>query len=176
MPTFSGLRVVIDGQTQEAQMKNWFSDCFTTWRTVAAVLVLVTAGCSSENRIATGTVSGVVTYNGDPLQIGSLLFVPVGGGPSAEGNIGADGSFEMGTYDDDDGAVLGEHKVMITAYTAPGGSGLPEDVIDGDGAPVSVIPDFYGDLEKSGLKVDIKSGDNKIDFVLTSKSGEVKVK
>lgn len=50
---------------------------------------------------------------------------------------------------------------MITAFTAPGGSGLPEDVI-------------YGDLEKSGLKVDVKSGDNFIDFVLTSKAGEVK--
>jgi len=65
---------------------------------------------------------------------------------------------------------------MITAFTPPGGSGLPEDVIDGDGAPVSVISDFYGDLEKSGLKVDVKSGDNSIDFVLTSKAGEVKRK
>jgi hypothetical protein len=157
-------------------MKNWFSDRFTTWRIVASGLIVLSVGCNSENRVATGTVSGVVTYNGDPLQIGSLLFVPVGGGPSAEANIGTDGSFEMGTYDDDDGAVLGEHQVMITAFTAPGGSGLPEDVIDGDGAPVSVIPDFYGDLEKSGLKVDVKSGDNKIDFVLTSKAGEVKVK
>ena len=31
-------------------------------------------------------------------------------------------------------------------------------------------------LEKSGLKVNVKSGDNSIDFVLTSKSGEVKRK
>lgn len=148
----------------------------TRWWVLTSLLVASSAGCSSENRIETGTVSGVVTYNGDPLQIGSLLFVPVGGGPSAEANIGTDGSFEMGTYEDDDGAVLGEHKVMITAFTSPGGSGLPEDVIDGDGAPVSVIPDFYGDLEKSGLKVDVKSGDNSIDFVLTSTAGEVKAR
>ncbi len=141
---------------------------------MALIFVSAASGCSSENRIETATVSGTVTFNGDPLQIGSLLFVPVTGGPSAEANIGTDGSFEMGTYDDDDGAVLGEHKVMITAFTAPGGSGLPEDVIDGDGAPVSVIPDFYGDLEKSGLKVDVKSGENTIDFVLTSTAGEVK--
>lgn len=157
-------------------MRIWLTRRFATWRIVASVFVVSFVGCSSENRVATGTVTGIVTYNGDPLQIGSLLFVPVGGGPTAEANIGTDGSFEMGTYDDDDGAVLGEHQVMITAFTAPGGSGLPEDVIDGDGAPVSILPDFYGDLEKSGLKVDVKSGENKIDFVLTSKSGEVKVK
>jgi len=64
---------------------------------------------------------------------------------------------------------------MITAITAPGGSGLPEDVIGGEGAPVSVIPDMYGDLEKSGLIIDVKSGDNNVDFVLTSTAGEVKV-
>jgi hypothetical protein len=157
-------------------MRIWLTRRFATWQIVASVFVVSFVGCSSENRVATGTVTGVVTYNGDPLQIGSLLFVPVGGGPTAEANIGTDGSFEMGTYDDDDGAVLGEHQVMITAFTAPGGSGLPEDVIDGDGAPVSILPDFYGDLEKSGLKVDVKSGENNIDFVLTSKSGEVRVK
>ena len=157
-------------------MRIWLTRRFATWQIVASVFIVSSVGCSSENRVATGTVTGVVTYNGDPLQIGSLLFVPVGGGPTAEANIGTDGSFEMGTYDDDDGAVVGEHQVMITAFTAPGGSGLPEDVIDGDGAPVSILPDFYGDLEKSGLKVDVKSGENNIDFVLTSKSGEVKVK
>jgi hypothetical protein len=157
-------------------MKSWLQCRMSTRWFATSMFVVLSMGCSSENRIETGTVSGTVTYNGDPLQIGSLLFVPVAGGPSAEANIGTDGSFEMGTYDDDDGAVLGEHKVMITAFTSPGGSGLPEDVIDGDGAPVSVIPDFYGDLEKSGLKVDVKSGDNAIDFVLTSKAGEVKVK
>lgn len=153
---------------------SWLTNRKAICGALALVFVGGAIGCSSENRIETATVSGSVTYNGDPLQIGSLLFVPVGGGPSAEANIGTDGSFEMGTYDDDDGAVLGEHKVMITAFTAPGGSGLPEDVIDGDGAPVSVIPDFYGDLEKSGLKINVKSGDNSIDFVLTSKAGEVK--
>jgi len=155
-------------------MMSWLSNRGVICGALAVFFVSAASGCSSENRIETATVSGIVTYNGDPLQIGSLLFVPVAGGPSAEANIGTDGSFEMGTYDDDDGAVLGEHKVMITAFTAPGGSGLPEDVIDGDGAPVSVIPDFYGDLEKSGLKVDVKSGKNTIDFVLTSTAGEVK--
>jgi len=138
------------------------------------VLILTTSGCGSDGQLETATVSGKVTYNGDPLQIGSLLFVPVGGGPSAQANIEPDGSYTMGTYDLTDGAIPGEHKVMITAITAPGGSGLPEDQIDGDGAPVSVIPEMFGDLEKSGLVVKVKSGSNDVDFVLTSTAGEVK--
>lgn len=139
-------------------------------------LSLSVTGCGSDDRIETANVSGLVTYNGEPLRIGSLLFVPVAGGPTAEGNIDADGNFTMGTYELEDGAILGQHKVMITAITAPGGTGLPEDVIGGDGAPVSVIPDKFGDMEKSGLIIDVKSGDNSVDFVLTSTAGEVKVK
>lgn len=76
-------------------MINWMTNFKTfEWILTRAAFAL-SAGCSSENRIETGTVSGIVTYNGDPLQIGSLLFVPVAGGPSAEANIGTDGSFEM---------------------------------------------------------------------------------
>lgn len=142
---------------------------------LACSVLCVSVGCSSENRLETGEVYGKVTYNGDPLQIGSLLFVPTGGGPTAEANIESDGTFTMGTYELEDGAILGEHKVMITAITAPGGSGLPEDVIDGEGAPVSIIPERFGDLEKSGLVVNVKSGENNIDFVLTAETGEVKV-
>lgn len=137
-------------------------------------LLLTAVGCGSDGQLETASVSGKVTYNGDPLQIGSLLFVPVGGGPSAQANIEPDGSYTMGTYDLTDGAIPGEHKVMITAITSPGGSGLPEDQIDGDGAPVSVIPEMFGDLEKSGLVVNVKSGSNNVDFVLTSTAGEVK--
>lgn len=133
-------------------------------------------GCSSsENRVPTATVRGKVTYNGEPLQIGSLLFVPLGGGPSAEGNIDRNGNYRMGTYTTVDGAVLGKHQVMITAFTSAGGSGLPEDSVKGESAPVSVIPEKFGDLAKSGLEIEVKTGNNDVDFVLTSKVGEVKV-
>jgi hypothetical protein len=116
-----------------------------------------------------------VTYNGEPLQIGSLLFVPVGGGPSSEGNIDRNGNYRMGTYTTVDGAVLGKHQVMITAFTSMGGNGLPEDSIKGDSAPVSIIPEKYGDLAKSGLEIEVKEGQNNVDFVLTAKAGEVKI-
>lgn len=136
--------------------------------------VLSLAGCGGDGRLPTATVRGKVTYNGEPLKIGSLLFVPVGGGPTAEANIDKNGNYSLGTYETADGAVLGKHQVMITAFTAAGGSGLPEDAVKGDAAPVSIIPEKFGDLAKSGLEVEVKSGKNDVDFVLTAQSGEAK--
>lgn len=134
------------------------------------------SGCgSSENRKPVAKVHGKVTYNGEPLKIGSLLFVPKGGGPSAEANIDRNGNYWMGTYALADGAVLGAHQVMITAFTSSGGSGLPEDAVNGNAAPVSIIPEKYADLAKSGLEINVKDGDNNVDFVLTAREGEVKV-
>lgn len=74
----------------------------------------------------------------------------------------------MGTYETDDGVIPGEYKVMIVAMTSQGGSGLPEDALEGNSGVVSVIPEHYGDLEKSGLRIDVKSDEeNNVDFTLT---------
>lgn len=132
------------------------------------VLVGSLLGCGgNSNRPATSQVKGVVTFDGKPLPTGSLLFVPTGGGPSAQGNIREDGSYELGTFTDDDGAVLGNFKVMITAYTQPsGGPGLPEDAINGNAASIALIPEIYGDLENSGLTATVGETPNTIDFKL----------
>lgn len=138
--------------------------------TLLCVTLLSTYGCG-DGHPKRSPVTGTVSYNGKPLSIGSLVFVPEAGGTAAQGKIARDGSYEMGTFDRDnldDGVIPGRYKVMITALTSPGGSGLPEDEIDGNSAPVSVIPEWYGDLEKSGLVVTVEADKaNTIDFPLT---------
>ncbi|WP_298860862.1 hypothetical protein [uncultured Gimesia sp.] len=135
--------------------------------TLLCVMLFTMTGCGDghPNR---STVTGTVSYNGKPLSVGSLVFIPVGGGPSAQGKIDRNGFYEMGTFDDDDGVIPGDYKIMITALTSPGGSGLPEDAVNGNAGPVSVIPEWYGDLEKSGLLVTVVADKaNTIDFPLT---------
>lgn len=137
---------------------------------VCATLVAVCLGCGNGDRLPTAPVSGTVTFESAPLPSGSLLFVPEGGGPSAQGNINSDGTYTLGTYSSSDGAILGRFKVMITAFTQPsGGSGLPEDTLNGNTASVSLIPEIYGDLEKSGLTANVVKGRNTIDFALEKK-------
>jgi hypothetical protein len=127
------------------------------------------AGCGTDGRMETAPVAGQVLYNGEPLKMGSLLFVPEGGGPSAQGKIQPDGTYRLGTYTETDGAILGSHKVMITVFDLPGGTfGLPEDAIDASVGLESVIPERYGDLEKSGLRAKVQPGVSTIDFTLES--------
>jgi hypothetical protein len=94
------------------------------WRAgLAVALVLVAgvlfsrAGCKPDNGLTLSRVRGKVTYMGEPVRWGNVLFVPDGsrgtGGPPAMGLISLEGTYSMATEDADDGAVVGTHKVGI---------------------------------------------------------------
>ena len=119
-------------------------------------------GCGSDDgRVETAPVTGKVTYNGDVVTTGTVMFTPTAGGPSATGEIEADGTFEMKTYDDGDGAAIGSHSVTITALDE--GSGLPEEAAS---EPKLLIPRKFGNAKTSGLTATVNSGDNTVDFAL----------
>ena len=131
-------------------------------RMTFAFLVLGVAGCgSSSDQMATSSVKGTVTYDGKPVSTGTVMFTPTGGGPPATGQIQPDGTYELKTYEEGDGAVLGEHKVTIIALDM--GSGLPEDTA---AEPKALIPDKYGRDTTSGLTATVTDGENTIDFPL----------
>jgi len=134
---------------------------------LASFSSLLLAGCGNDGRLPTAKVTGTVYYDGAPLPIGSVLFNPVAGGPSAEANLEADGTYVLETYANKDGAILGKHEIIVMAHTFPGGSGLPEDQINGNQATVSLIPERYGDFKKSGLTAEIVSGQNTVDLQLS---------
>ena len=67
---------------------------------------------------------------------------------SGSGLIAADGTFKISTFEQNDGAVPGKHKVAITP-----------PVQNGDGpAPKPLIPSRYGDLGTSGLIINVEAG------------------
>lgn len=131
-------------------------------RIAVAVLVVAVAGCgSSDDQMETSSVTGTVTYDGKPVATGTVMFTPVGGGPPATGQIQEDGTYQLRTYEEGDGAVFGEHKVTITALDM--GSGLPEDMAT---EPKPLVPEKYGRDTTSGLTATVASGENTIDFPL----------
>jgi hypothetical protein len=80
------------------------------------------AGCGPGNGLTMGRVSGLVTYNGQPVEFGEVLFLPdsdkgTTGVPSM-GKIGKDGTYIMSTQDFGDGVIAGYHKVGIRALDA----------------------------------------------------------
>jgi hypothetical protein len=69
-----------------------------------------------------GRVSGLVTYQGQPVELGEVLFLPDSeqgnNGVPSMGAIGKDGTFTMSTQDAGDGVIAGYHKVGIRALDA----------------------------------------------------------
>jgi len=83
-------------------------------------LIAGLGGCSSGNGLTLGKVRGTITYEGEPVRGGEVLFVPDTtkgtGGPPAAGIIAPDGSYIMSTQESGDGAVVGVHNVAIIGH------------------------------------------------------------
>jgi len=117
---------------------------------LVAALALTCAGCKPNS--STGTVHGTVTLDGQPLASGNIVTLP-SSGRGARGVI-KNGKFELGTEGDNDGAVIGEHKVAVIAREPTQATG-PE-------APAGklLVPEKYTNPSSCDLKIDVKAGDN----------------
>ena len=83
-----------------------------------AIFVMCLGGCG-KSPANLAPVHGVVSVDGQPLAQGKVLFSPTaaeGGieaGKPALGTLQPDGSYTLTTYDDGDGAVVGQHWVTV---------------------------------------------------------------
>jgi hypothetical protein len=123
------------------------------------VAFLILAGCS-DGRLKTAPVKGTITYNGKPVPQGSIMFQPEQG-PAATANI-KNGSYSLKTYKNDDGAILGKHKVTVISLEDQAGR-LPEDR---NPLPPPIVPLKYNFPDKSGLTAEVKDEPNTFDFHL----------
>jgi hypothetical protein len=82
----------------------------------ATLPVAFLVGCGAEQ--VTFPAGGTVKFaDGTPL-VGCLVEFQLAesiAAPTAKGTTGPDGDFQLGTYEDGDGALLGPHRVMIMA-------------------------------------------------------------
>ncbi len=123
---------------------------FSRWLVAScAVVVVVGAGC--EQRQPVVPVRGKVLYKGVPLKSGSVMFQPEAGIP-ASGNIGADGTFVMSTYDEGDGATPGVNKVRVVSTDAVGDDSQVEGKIG-----ASLIPSHYNNFGTTPLTFEVKA-------------------
>ena len=129
---------------------------------VAVSLLFFLVGCAKKGGLETAPVSGKVTYRGKALTTGTVMFVPAQG-PAATGEISKDGTYKLTTYRPDDGAVIGAHKVTITALQGMEGA-LPEVR---SGTPGPLVPAKYLNDNTSGLTADVKpKTNNEVNFDL----------
>lgn len=136
------------------------------WATSAVVLgtVATLIGCGSADRMA--PVQGIVRLDGQPLSTGTVYFTPEKGGRSAAGKISSDGTFELSTFSEGDGASVGVNRVSVIAFV--GGSG--GNSLDDTAERRSLIPLHYTSPEGSNITFDVKSGEiNRPEIELKSK-------
>ena len=148
------------------------------------VLAILASGC--KNKGAPCSISGKVTYNGNPVTGGTVGFYPVEGeGPSYTTAIGPDGTYSTTDLPVGEVAVTVEtgsankDKKMPVYGKGQGGGGVgdpqgekqgavspqPKDFQGGGGAYVA-IPLKYNLPTTSGLKVKLEKGKNTYDIPL----------
>ena len=115
--------------------------------------------------MGTVNVSGTVTYNGQPLTTGNVVFVPVAAeeGRSARGEIDAEGRFQLTTLKTGDGALPGQYKVTVFRYHP--GSGSSEGMIAPAVGPPA-IPARYLDAKTTDLTATIGDSATEVNLEL----------
>jgi hypothetical protein len=118
-------------------------------------VVVVACGCS-DGRPTRVPVAGHVTIDGQPLTRGNVKFVPSNGRPSS-GKIGEDGGFKLNCYDGNDGALLGKHRVQVSANR-----------IISDSKIEWYAPRNYADFRTSGIEIDVTEAVEDLNIELKS--------
>ncbi len=128
------------------------------------------SGCGPAGP-ATYPVRGKITFeDGSPAQVGLIEFRSADR-TIARGKIESDGSYSLTTFEPNDGALEGEHQVVIQQMI------ITEDLSFSSHNHGKRVPQFYADYSSSPLRAEVtkvkksKGESNKIDFqLLTSEA------
>jgi len=116
-------------------------------RASLVLAIVVASGCSGGK--PEGSVSGKVTYQGNPVAGGSVNFLSTAG-------VGAQAPISNGTYSVNGPLATGEYAVYVApplpTPQPPGTKPAPP--------PKFEVPTKFQDAKTSGLKVSVKPGKN----------------
>lgn len=112
------------------------------------------AGCGGVSLTETAPVSGTLKYQGQPLADAYIVFLPKEG-PRATATSDASGNFQLTTHVPGDGAVPGEHLVLVEKTE-------PVSPMDPYAKRKSLIPKLFGNPQEATLRKQVESGSNQI--------------
>jgi len=113
------------------------------------------AGCSDSSSTHWTPVMGRVIIDGKPLTHGVVRFAPQGARQSM-GALDETGNFTLGSYEADDGAVVGTHRVSIVAR---------EQISETKAKWYA--PKHYSSYQTSGLTVEVADSSEPVTIELT---------
>jgi hypothetical protein len=139
------------------------------------ILLLLLSSCSSReasDRPRTYPVTGVVTYQGNPVEGATVTFI--GEKYSATGRTDSQGRYKLTTFQAGDGAVPGDYQVTIMKMAAPNYKDDESQEPSGDETgeepnvqrPTPQIPVQYANPQTSHLRAKVLPESNQLDFPL----------
>jgi hypothetical protein len=140
----------------QAAHSSYLSTLFLT-----SLLSLV--GCGGSDTPPLGTVQGIIKLDNVPLSDASVTFQPADGTRMSVGQTDASGAYNLKYNLDTNGALVGQHKVIITTEH----SAISNEVT-GEKKPAvqEKLPAKYN--QETELKAEVKKGSNTLDFNLES--------
>lgn len=124
-------------------------------------LVIVTVGLSGcSEQPATYVVHGMVVYpDGKPVTRGTVEFeLMAGKNPiTASGEIAKDGTFQLGTFEENDGAVAGRHRAAVIADFEIGTNEERPELL-----PPKILDPKFSEFKTSGLEFKVEPKSNSI--------------
>lgn len=126
---------------------------------ILLLMFMLLAGCS-DGKPKRVPIAGKVLIDGKPLPLGSIQFVPKGARPSG-GAIDREGHFELTCYERGDGAVIGAHRVRVTAAR-----NISEKELRWE------APKIYADIATSGIVVNVDAPADDVVIKLTWNGGK----
>jgi hypothetical protein len=122
-----------------------------------ALAGLVLSGCGP--RVERGRIFGKITYQGQPLTEGLILFSDAAHGVNMTADLKPDGTYEITTAEGK-GLPLGTYKVcvcppLVNPTMGPGAPPKPKEYPN--------IPKKYRRYETSGLTLTVQQGKNPFD-------------
>lgn len=127
------------------------------WLVLLLISGILTTACK-QSSVKLHPVKGKVTYKNKPTEGASVVFQPVNGvsadHPMAYADVKADGSFQLRTEPQGEGAVAGDYNVLIMWFGSATG-----EAIDAK----TKLPAKFADPANPILKATVKEGPNELE-------------
>ena len=134
---------------------------WATHRSKCVLLLVAALGCSSSSGLT--DVTGKVTYQGQPVEGATVVFISNETTRPATAITGADGTYSLMTLDAH-GATPGKYSVVVSKADAPTETGEPpsmEEAAKNAGRPPppvkQLLPAKYGDAARTPLQCEVKN-------------------
>ncbi|MCA9116767.1 MAG: carboxypeptidase regulatory-like domain-containing protein [Planctomycetaceae bacterium] len=125
---------------------------------LAALSLVLLAGCGGSSEVAKQPVTGRVTFDGEAVTEGTVNFFSPETGAGASAPLDSTGSFKM-----EEGIPAGTYKVSIQPPSQEVAAGAPEPE---NPKEYPNIPEKYRSDTTSGLTANVTDGENSFDFPL----------